>query len=69
MPSMDLDTIIQDLTRRFAAPLPEFYQRAFIFWHDEDQFEDKLDESSSTMPTSGSSPARTILTQKSCFYG
>ena len=45
MPSMDLDTIIQDLTRRFAAPLPEFYSRRIIFWHDEDrEFEDKLDE-------------------------
>jgi uncharacterized protein (TIGR02687 family) len=42
---MDLDTIIQDLTRRFAAPLPEFYSRRIIFWHDEDrEFEDKLDE-------------------------
>lgn len=45
MPSMDLDIIIQDLTRRFAAPLPEFYSRRIIFWHDEDrEFEDKLDE-------------------------
>ena len=37
--------IIQDLNRRFAAPLPEFYQRRIIFWYDEDkEFEDKLDE-------------------------
>jgi hypothetical protein len=42
---MDLDTIIQDLNRRFTAPLPEFYSRRIIFWHDEDrEFEDKLDE-------------------------
>lgn len=42
---MDTDKIIQDLDRRFAAPLPEFYQRRIIFWYDEDkEFEDKLDE-------------------------
>lgn len=42
---MDTDKIIQDLNRRFAAPLPEFYQRCIIFWYDEDkEFEDKLDE-------------------------
>ena len=32
---MDLETIQQDLRRRFAAPLPEFYQRRIIFWYDE----------------------------------
>ena len=42
---MNTDKIIQDLNRRFAAPLPEFYQRRIIFWYDEDkEFEDKLDE-------------------------
>ena len=42
---MDTDKIIQDLNRRFAAPLAEFYQRRIIFWYDEDKkFEDKLDE-------------------------
>lgn len=42
---MDADKVIQDLNRRFAAPLPEFYQRRIIFWYDEDQeFSDKLDE-------------------------
>ena len=42
---MDTDKIIQDLNCRFAAPLPEFYQRRIIFWYDEDkEFEDKLDE-------------------------
>jgi len=42
---MDADKVIQDLNRRFAAPLPEFYQRRIIFWYDEDkEFEDKLDE-------------------------
>ena len=41
---MDIDKVIQDLNRRFAAPLPEFYQRRIIFWNDEDkEFEDKLD--------------------------
>lgn len=42
---MDTEKIIQDLNRRFAAPLPEYYHRRIIFWHDEDrEFEDKLDE-------------------------
>ena len=42
---MDTDKVIQDLNRRFSAPLPEFYQRRIIFWYDEDkEFEDKLDE-------------------------
>lgn len=40
---MDTDKVIQDLNRRFAAPLPEFYKRRIIFWYDEDrEFEDKL---------------------------
>ena len=42
---MDAEKVIQDLNRRFAAPLPEFYQRRIIFWYDEDkEFEDKLDQ-------------------------
>ena len=42
---MDTDKIIQALNRRFAAPLPDFYQRRIIFWYDEDkEFGDKLDE-------------------------
>ena len=42
---MDTEKIIQDLNRRFAEPLPEFYKRRIIFWYDEDkEFEDKLDE-------------------------
>ena len=39
---MDTDKIIQDLNRRFAVFLPEFYQRRIIFWYDEDK--EKLDE-------------------------
>jgi len=42
---MDSEKIIQDLNRRFAAPLPEFYKRRVVVWIDEDQeFADKLDE-------------------------
>ena len=42
---MDSDKIIQELNRRFAAPLPEFYKRRIVVWIDEDQeFVDKLDE-------------------------
>lgn len=45
MASMDLETIIRDLNKRFATPLPEFYKRRIVFWYDEDkEFEDKLDE-------------------------
>ena len=42
---MDSEKIIQDLNRRFATPLPEFYKRRIIVWIDEDQeFIDKQDE-------------------------
>ena len=42
---MDIEKVIQDLNRRFAVPLPEYYHRRIIFWYDEDrEFEDKLDE-------------------------
>ena len=45
MSAMDLQKIEQDLNRRFAAPLPEFYKRRIIFWYDEDrEFEDKVEE-------------------------
>jgi len=42
---MDAEKIIQELNSMFAEPLPEFYKRRIIFWHDEDrEFTDKLDE-------------------------
>ena len=45
MASIDLETIQQDLARRFAAPLPEFYLRRIIFWYDEErEFEDQIGE-------------------------
>lgn len=57
MASMDLETIIRDLNKRFAAPLSEFYKRRIIFWYDEDrEFENRLwdielaDESGLQMP-------------------
>ena len=34
---MDSEKIIQDLNRRFAAPLPEFYKHRIIVWIAEDQ--------------------------------
>lgn len=34
---MENDVIIKKLTERFEAPLPEFYQRRIIIWHDEEQ--------------------------------
>lgn len=43
--SMDLNTVQQDLVRRFAAPLPEFYKRRILFWYDEErEFEDQFDQ-------------------------
>ena len=45
MVSMDMDIILQDLDRRFATPLPEFYKRRIIVWHDEDgELADKISE-------------------------
>ena len=42
---MDTNNIMQELNRRFAEPLPEFYERRIIFWYDEDrEFEDKIEE-------------------------
>ena len=42
---MDIEQIIADLNRRFAEPLPEFYPRRIIVWHDEEkEFVDKIDE-------------------------
>lgn len=42
---MDAEKIVQDLSRRFSAPLPEFYKRRIIFWYDEDkEFESQIDE-------------------------
>lgn len=41
---MDASQIIQDLNRKFAAPLPEFYKRRIVVWYDEDrEFEDQID--------------------------
>ncbi|HJB36863.1 MAG TPA: BREX-1 system phosphatase PglZ type A [Candidatus Acutalibacter ornithocaccae] len=42
---MSTESIQFNLKERFAAPLPEFYQRRIIFWQDEDrEFETTLDE-------------------------
>lgn len=39
------ETIKLRLTERFDAPLPEFYKRRIVFWHDEDgEFGDAIDE-------------------------
>lgn len=37
MANVDIETVVQDLNRRFAEPLPEFYNRRIIFWYDEDK--------------------------------
>ena len=42
---MDISTIAQDLNRRFAEPLREFYARRIIWWQDDDrEFEDAIPE-------------------------
>ena len=42
---MDAIIITQDLNRRFAQPLPEFYTRRVIFWYHEDrEFEDAISD-------------------------
>lgn len=41
---MDLDTIVSDLRARFEAPLPEFYKRRIVFWHDpEGEWKDTIE--------------------------
>ena len=45
MAGMDIDTVVQDLNRRFSVPLSEFYKRRIIFWYDDDkEFLDRLDD-------------------------
>lgn len=42
---MDCEKIVQELERKFAEPLPDFYRRWIIFWLDEEKdFADKIDE-------------------------
>ena len=42
---MEREVIRKKLEARFAAPLPDFYKRRIIFWHDEDQsFREMIDE-------------------------
>lgn len=42
---MDSETIVMELNERFAKPLPEFYNRRIIVWHDEErEFEDQIDD-------------------------
>lgn len=48
---MEIETIIQELSQRFAAPLPEFYKRRVIFWRDEEEeFKDKFFEVQLKLP-------------------
>ena len=42
---MTIEAIQNTLRERFSAPLPDFYKRRIVFWHDEDrEFETMLDE-------------------------
>lgn len=42
---MEHEKIIEDLNRRFAMPLPEFYKRRIVFWLDDDgEYADKIEE-------------------------
>lgn len=48
---MDIEKILQELTARFAAPLPEFHKRRLIFWRDEErEFADQLMEIQLKLP-------------------
>ena len=41
---MDIAEIVQELNRRFALPLKEYYERHIIFWHDpEGEFAEEID--------------------------
>ena len=42
---MELESVVKQLNKRFAEPLPEFYKRRVIFWNDEDgDFKDDIAE-------------------------
>ena len=42
---MDLQTINQELNKRFTETLPEFYKRRIVIWYDEEgEFKDQIDE-------------------------
>ncbi|MBR6889063.1 MAG: BREX-1 system phosphatase PglZ type A [Selenomonadaceae bacterium] len=42
---MDYEKLVQELNRKFAEPLPDFYKRWIIFWVDEEQdFAEAIDE-------------------------
>jgi len=42
---MDLQTINQELNKRFTEPLPEFYKRRIVIWYDEEsEFADQIDD-------------------------
>ena len=44
MQTVSYSTVAQDLSRKFLAPLPEFYKRRIVVWYDEDrEFEDQID--------------------------
>lgn len=43
--ALDAEKVLEELKRRFAEPVPEFYKRHIIFWHDEEhEFSDRIDE-------------------------
>ena len=42
---MDIEQIIQELNKKFAQPLPEFYRRRIVVWYDaEREFENAVDQ-------------------------
>ena len=41
---MDIEQIVQELKKKFAQPLPEFYCRRIVVWYDADrEFENDVD--------------------------
>lgn len=68
MANVDIETVVQDLNRRFAEPLPEFYNRRIIFWYDEDkEFEDKVDDVVLSNATLVKLTGTNNFAVKSCF--
>ena len=64
---MSIESIQYALKERFAAPLPEFYQRRIVFWQDEErEFEaiavvGSLENQKNTLPTSPCGVCRQAL--------
>lgn len=63
--SINLDAIVKDLNKRFAAPFPEFFSRCIIFWYDEErEFEESWQSGCMVMIQNRSMPLPVLLKMK-----